>query len=105
MTQQAALWADEVEAKEVPKKEGREATHNSWGCEIWGSKTAGVFKVDFFFGGVGDYAKKASERTKFSWRFWNGNFNHFDVRRRNATQKNEGNVSQLRALMLQSIHF
>lgn len=30
---------------------GVEATHNSWGCEFWGSKTAGVFKVDFFFFG------------------------------------------------------
>lgn len=104
MTQQAALWADEVEAKEVPKKEGWKQPTTAGGVNFGEAKLLGFLRWTFFFL-VGDYAKKASERTKFSWRFWNENFNHFDVRQRNAMQKNGGNVSQLRAFMLHSIHF
>ena len=89
VTQQAALWADEVEAKEVPKKEGWKQPTTAGGVNFGAAKLLGFLRWTFFFL-VGDYAKKASERTKFSWRFWNENFNHFDVRQRNAMQKKWG---------------
>ena len=51
MTQQAALWADEVEAKEVPKKEGWKQATTAGGVKFGEAKMLGFLRWTFFFWG------------------------------------------------------
>ena len=48
MTQQAALWADEVEAKEVPKKEGWKQATTAGGVNFGEAKMLGLLRWTFF---------------------------------------------------------